>query len=834
MKASLKWIKEILPALEATPESVEQKLTDVGIEVEDVVRQAAGLEHIVTAEVRKLEQHPQADRLRLATIFDGSQEHDVVCGAPNIEVGQKIIFAQLGARLPVGITIEPRKIRGIESCGMICSEEELGLSDSSDGILVLDAGTEVGKSASNLLSLDDIVFELGVTPNRPDVLSHVGVARELAAVYNHELPRPQIEVPSSDDPADAHIKIRIDWPARCSRYIGRVITGVKLGPSPDWVVRRLKAVGQRSISNVVDATNLALLETGHPLHAFDLDKLSGRQIIVRAAKDGEVIKTLDEVERKLTSDDLVIADGEVPVALAGVMGGGDSEVSEGTSNILLEAAMFEPRGIRRTSKRHGLHTEASHRFERGADALALAHAIDRCAALILEMAGGELKKDCVDVVAQSFEAKQCFVRPERAARLLGRLVTCEEVDDVMARLGLRKLAGQDAPSSKRLEQMGTYANLPTAMYFESPSWRVDLTREEDLIEEIARISGYEKIPTIMPSLPTAVWTHAPTVDDSTMARTCMVGLGYHETISLAFNSALQLEVMGYAIEDAVCLANPLGEESAYMRMSLLPAQLKSARLNQSLTRTDLRLFEIGRTFTWTKDGVDSTADDAQTSQKSGRLPTETLRLSMLIRGRKHPQSWSSSKEQLDVFDLKGHLEALLRCFGVREFDCSVSAISFLHPKYATQLEVGGQVLGCFGILHPDVQKRFDVEGLDIMVAELDLVALSKSGAGIQKFKALPKYPSVARDLSFYLDVGRSSSEILKTAESASGQDTLESVELFDVYEGKGLPEGKRSVAIRMTYRSLAGTLKDAQVDHAQESVAKALESVLSAEIRRGA
>lgn len=831
MKASLNWIKEILPVLDETSESVEQKLTDVGIEVEEVVHQAAGLDNVVTAEVRGLEQHPNADRLRLATIFDGSEEHKVVCGAPNIAQGQKVIFAQLGATLPVGITIEPRKIRGIQSCGMICSEEELGLSESSDGIMVLDGDTLVGQAAATALAHDDTVFELGVTPNRPDVLSHVGVARELAAIFNYELPKTQIEVSCVEASATKDIDIAIEWPERCSRYIGRVLTGVKIGPSPDWVVRRLQAVGQRSISNVVDATNLVLLETGHPLHAFDLDKLSDARIIVRAAKEGEVLKTLDDVERKLSSDDLVIADGKVPVALAGVMGGADSEVSDSTTNILLEAAMFHPPGIRRTSKRHGLHTEASHRFERGADALALSHAIDRCAALILEMAGGELKKDQVDVVARPFTASQCFVRPERAARLLGRDVTVEEVDGVMARLGLTKLEDKSSVDENELKRMGQYAQESSAMFFESPSWRVDLSREEDLIEEIARISGYELIPTIMPSSPTTVWTEAPPQDDSAVARNCMVGLGYHETISLAFNSAKQLETMGFSVDKAVCLANPLGEESAYMRMSLLPAQLKSARLNQSLMRTDLRLFEIGRSFEWGEDKSAASADE--TSEKAGRLPKETLRLSLLIRGRRSPESWSANNDLLDIFDLKAHLEALLSRFGIRDFECVASDVGFLHPKYATQLQINGESIGHFGVVHPDVQKDFDVEGLDIMVAELDLPALSRCGGGVRKFKPLPKYPAVTRDLSFFIEQDVPVSKILTAAEAASGQDNLESVVLFDVYEGKGMPEGKRSVAIRMTYRSSEGTLKDAAVDKAQEAVAQSLENGLSAEIRRG-
>ena len=826
MKASLNWLKELLPELSETPQQIEQKLTDVGIEVEEIEYQASAIENVVTAEVTDLEPHPNADRLRLATVFDGSESHKVVCGAPNIEKGQKIIFAKLGASLPIGLTIEPRKIRGVQSSGMVCSEAELGLSEESDGIMVLDGDIKPGIPASEALGRNDVIYELGVTPNRPDVLSHIGVARELAATFGYTQPSPSVELPKGAGAASECAKISIQWPERCSRYIGRVLKGVKVGPSPDWVVRRLQSVGQRSISNVVDATNLVLLETGHPLHAFDLNRLGGAEIIVRAAQSGEKMTTLDGVERTLTEDDLVIADAKVPVALAGVMGGADSEVTEETVDILLEAAMFYAPGIRRSSKRHGLHTEASHRFERGADALALEYAIERCAQLILEMAGGELAEGAIDVVEQAFEPVQAFIRPERAALLLGRDVDADEVTDVLTRLGLNPLDNYEALSKTHQERLGVYAKQSTAMYFQAPSWRVDLAREEDLIEEVARISGYEKIPTLMPSLPTTVWTHAPAKDWSAEARQTMVGLGYYETISLAFNSAKQLDAVGVEHSTAVRLTNPLGEESAFMRTSLLPAQLRSAKLNQSLMRTDLRLFEIGRTFEW---GTET----ASSADGRGRLPEETLRLSLLLRGQRSPRSWSSGTEVCDVFDLKAHLDVLLRGFDIRTYDCVAGTAHILHPKYATDIVVDGQVVGFFGVLHPDVAKAFDLEGPDVLVAELDLDLLSGKIGHLAKFKALPKYPSVARDLSFFVDKSVAVTQILATARSADGQDLLESVELFDVYEGKGLPQGKRSVAIRMTYRSIDATLTDTDVDEALGILEQTLEGQVGAEIRRG-
>lgn len=822
MRASLNWIKELLPNLKATPAAIEQKLTAVGIEVEAVERQADAYDGIVTAEVKTLAPHPEADRLQIAEVFDGERTVGVVCGASNVAVGQKVALAKVGAKLPVGIEIARRAIRGVTSEGMICSEQELGLAESSDGILVLNRRSRPGKPIASVIGQTDVVFELGVTPNRPDVLSHLGVARELAAIYGLPLPAPTAKPQTSGEPASTRAKVEIRGAQRCPRYVARVVEGVKVGPSPAWVARRLEAVGLRPISNVVDATNLALLELGHPLHAFDLDKLAGNKIVVRVAKATETLTTIDGEVRKLDPDDLVIADATDPVALAGVMGGGASEVTDGTVNLLLESAMFDPRSVRRSSKRHGLHTEASHRFERGADPLALELAIDRCAELILQLAGGRLLPGRVEVVKREPKQGVVYIRPERAALLLGRPVDRKEVRGALTALGLKKVKppGDDERLPRAAKKRKKKTLPASAMFFSIPSWRVDLEREEDLIEEVARLVGYDTIPAVMPNLGTEVWTAGRTPDPVADVRAALVAEGFFESISLAFSAGTHLEAMGFDVERAVRLTNPLGAETALMRMSLLPSMLRSARLNQGHQRTDLRLFELGRTFRW--------------AQPPGALPVEASQVALVLRGRRLPPSWSSGKATIDAFDLKAVLEGLLDALRIcgASYAAPEPEVSWLHPRSATCVRVGDVELGVMGELHPDVATRFELEGDPLFVAELSVAALHGARGGISRFCALPRFPGVGRDLSFFIDRAVPSASILATVRTC-GAANLSSVDVFDVYEGKGLPEGQRSIAVTMQFRAADRTLTDDEVDAAQQAVMTALEQSLGASIRRG-
>lgn len=816
MRASIEWIREVLPKLKASPDSIQKHLTEAGIEVEGSESQAAALQGVVVGEVRRLERHPQADKLQIATVFDGEVEHVVVCGAPNVAEGQRVALARVGTVLPGGLKITERELRGVKSAGMLCSEKELGLSEDGSGILVLGARAKPGKPVASAVGRTDVILEISAPANRPDILSHLGLARELAALYRLDPPVVSSKVKESGGEAEDRARIEIKAGQRCPRYVARVIEGVKIGPSPAEVIQRLEAVGLRSISNVVDATNLVLLELGHPLHAFDLDRLKDQKIVVRLAKEGEELTTLDGVKRKLDPDDLVIADAEVPVALAGVMGGGDSEVSEGTTRILLESAMFDAKSVRRTGKRHGLHTEASHRFERGADPEALERALDRCAQLITELAGGRVLSGRVAAVKHVPPRRVVPVRPARATAILGRPVDRSEIRATLTALGLKKVS-KPAKDDKPARGKKPKGPPPDAMLFEVPSWRVDLHSEIDLIEEVARLSGYGSIPTLMPPLPSSAWTEAPKQDDAERVRDTLVSLGFRETISLAFSARQQLTDLGLDTAQAVEVANPLGEESGVMRMSVLPALLRAARLNQSVLRTDLRLFEIGNVFEWTVPPEE--------------LPKETLELGLVLRGRRSAPGWSSRPDLVDVFDLKGVLEPLLETFHVRGVRFSPDDTPWLHPRAGGRIEGNGAIIGRFGELHPDVVKRFDLEGPPVFVAELVLPALFSARGAQPVFRPLARFPAVGRDLSFFVDREIAAASILELVRSAAGQE-LENVEVFDVYEGSGVPQGRRSLAVTLSFRAPERTLTDAEVDAAQQAVIEALESKLSAEVRK--
>lgn len=804
MKLSLTWVREILPRLPANAARVAQALTDAGIEVEALHDEAAAFAGVVAVELRALAPHPNADKLRLATVWDGTVEHTIVCGAPDLFVGMKVPLATVGTTLPGGLVITPREIRGVPSAGMLCSAAELGLSSDGGGLYTLPPKTKPGRALAEVLGKTDVVLELAPPANRADLLSHLGVARELAALF--ELPLPKLGAKVRESKVRAAAKVLVEDQERCPRYLARVIEGVTVGPSPAPVVARLAALGVRSISNVVDATNLVLMELGHPLHAFDLDRLAEARVIVRRATEGEALTTLDGVARTLSADDLVIADALRPIALAGVMGGGDSEVGPSTARILLESAHFEARGVRRTGKRHALHTEASYRFERGTDPHMVEVALERCAALIVELAGGKVSQGVLSAGKKPGKPRVVSVRPARASALLGRPVERAELRRTLGGLGLTKA---DAPRGKGVDK--------SALHFSVPSWRLDLGREVDLVEEIARIAGFGSIPTVLPGAGGAV-TAAPVPHDPLRdVRHALAAAGLHESISLAFASPAQLTAMGLSTDGLVVVANPLGEESGLLRPSLLPALLKAARHNQAMSRTDVRLFELGRTFRWT-GGADV-------------LPEEVGRVAIVLRGPRGAPGWYGGAEPTDIFDLKGVVERVLELFGVVGAFRSTER-PYLHPRSAGEvLTADGVLLGELGELHPDVARRLELDGPPVFVAELSVDALAAARGGVRRMKALPRFPAVARDLSFFVARAVPVGTLLATVERAAGAG-LEGVRLFDVYEGKGVPEGERSVAVTMAYRAADRTLTDAEVDASQAAIIAALEGEHQARVRK--
>ena len=814
MLISVNWLKDLLPQLKDPPEVLAQQLTSLGLEVEGFNKLADTLDGVVVGHVRDVQPHPKADRLKITKVFDGTQDLTVVCGAPNVAEDQKVALAQLGTTLPNGLTMEPRKIRGVASEGMLCAADELGLSGGHDGILVLEPSAEPGQDVADVLGINDVILELGITPNRSDAFSHVGIARELAALNGYPLPMPEVSASAELD-AEHVVEVRVDDVEGCRLYAARLLKDVKVGPSPNWVQDRLRAVNQRPISNVVDATNIVLMELGQPLHAFDLSRLRGGKVVVRRGQLKEQLTLLDGKTIELDRQDLVIADAERAVALAGVMGGANSEVTVGddavspTTTVLLEAAWFEPKGVRRTSKRLGLHTEASHRFERGVDPDMVRIALDRCASLIAEWADATIVGEPIVVETSQVPGQTIPIRPERASALLGRSVDAEEVQSALGRLGLKETV---APASELAEVIGS-----EALWFEAPSWRHDLVLEADLIEEVGRLGGYDAIPSVLPPSAAEDTSLHTTFDPEVQLRRLLVAEGFLETVSLAFTSPDKARpfVLG---REPVLLKNPLGEESRLMRPSLFPALLEASRHNQDQLPSivDLHLFELGVTFAW---GEDQT------------LPEEKRWLGIVLRGRRHPRGWSSDNTPCDIYDLKGVLERVFDEFKL-DPEYAEMEIPYLHPRSATAIRFDGNLVGQLGELHPSVAETYGLEGAPVFLAELDVDVLSARMGEEARHKPLPKLPPAQRDLSFFIKTSVPAARAVQ-AVRRSAPEELESVRIFDVYEGKGVPEGMKSIALELIFRSQERTLSDADVEAAQADIVKGLKEAVGAQIRDG-
>ena len=718
MKVSVRWLRELCPQLPDDPVTIAARLTAAGLEVEATHAFGLGAEACIVASVVSTRPHPSRSGLRLVTVDRGGETQLVVCGAPNVpEAGGLVVLAPLGAHLPArGMTIAPRTIAGVPSEGMLCSEGELGLqegADAADGILVLPTGTAApGTSFVRALpATRDTILEIGLTPNRPDGLGHVGVAREAAALFDVAFQPPlatAIERARGEDVA-SYVQIQIDDPERCPHYGAAVLVDAAVGPSPLHVRWRLASLGVRSISNVVDVTNLVMFEFGHPMHAFDLDRVRGSAIVVRLAKAGEKLRTLDGVDRALAEDDLVICDGEGPVALAGVMGGGDSEISVTTRRVLLECAYFEPRGVRRSARRHGLHTEASHRFERGVDWGDTVAALARAEALVTSLAGGIAVGPSKLVEAKPLVRRTVTLRNERISALLGTEVEGEEARAILGRLGFARRE----PST---EAGGVDV-------WETPSFRPDVAREVDLIEEVGRVRGYDAIPAVLPPIRPSR-DAAPRQALARRARTSAIALGLSEAITYSFTSPRELAAVG-APPASVTLRNPMSEEQSVMRTSLLSGLLRALSHAQRHGEWNARMFTVGTRFL-ASDGV---------------LPDERLGFAALLAGDR--AAWLKRPEPVDVWDAKGIAEGLVARMLRREVALRQATEEnrppALHPRGACWIEVGGRRVGSLGPIHPDVADAFEVG--PAMVVELDLAELDALAPLPLRFEALPRFPA---------------------------------------------------------------------------------------------
>jgi phenylalanyl-tRNA synthetase beta chain len=815
MKASLHWLRELLPTL--TSDTVDareaaRRLTLMGLEVEGTERFGEGIDPVVVASVESLAPHPTKSGLRLVTVSVGDRSQTIVCGAPNVpDPGGLVVLAPLGTHLPAkNMTIEPRAIGGVTSEGMLCSESELGIGAGGDGILVLPARS--ARAGQRFLeafpSASDHVLEISVTPNRPDALGHVGIARDLAVSFGMDFVEPATVAADTIEGAVADfVTVRVEDAEACPVYGASVITDVVVGPSPLAYQHRLTALGTRPISNVVDVTNWVLLERSQPLHAFDLDKIQGGEVIVRRAKEGETLLTLDGVKRTLFEGDLIIADGSGPIALAGVMGGASTEVSSATKRVLLECAYFDPRAVRRTAKRHGLHTEASHRFERGIDREGQHTSLARGERLLTSLAGGKVlsKRSFVEVSAHP---RTVTLRSQRLDELLGLEVPFAEAEASLTRLGFVKISAD-----------------PGSLTVSVPSFRPDVSREADLIEEVARVRGLDSIPTVLPRIKPQPREKGLQLE--TQAKSVAMGLGLSEAITYAFVSPRELSAV-MAKEAAVTLLSPLTEERSVMRTSLLPGLLEALRRARRRGERTSRLFTLGRVFL--------------PSDESSPLPREPRGLTVVLAG---PRLAHLQKaEDHDVFDAKAtaveFVERLLRRNATVLPLTGDARPLHLHPRGAGAVRVGDVTVGTFGPLHPDVVEALDLDG-GAQLVEIDLEAIDQVGSAVPQSKPIPRLPAVTRDVSLVVPDAVAAGEVAAILREAAG-DLCAGAEVFDVFRGGSVPAGHRSLTFRLVYRDPrdgsgaadaadAKTLTDAEVDKRHSAAVEKANERLGAVLR---
>ncbi len=818
MKVTLNWLKQYVD-FNWSPDELTERLTLLGLEVEGVRKIGGDFTGIVVAQVLTRDKHPNADKLSVCRVNDGQGERQIVCGAQNFQAGDKVPLILPGASLPLKpgdtapFTIKVGKIRGVESHGMMCSPQELGLPDAVDGLLILRPDAPVGQSFAEYLGRagSDVVYDLEVTPNRPDLNSVLGIAREIAALTGHPLriPDPGVApapVSTAGAPAgttvDRFVSVRAEEPALAPRYVARVITGVTIGPSPDWLRTTLENVGLRSINNVVDVSNYVMLECGQPLHTFDYQLIaraadSKPTIVVRRARSDEKFITLDGQERALGPDHLLIADETKGIALAGIMGGQNSEIQASTRDVLIESAYFAPAPIRRTSKQLGLRSESSYRFERGCDPGITDWASRRCAQLILQTAGGQLAPGSIDTGASPPAEKSITLRHAKVAALLGVTIPGPEAETHLNRLGL-----------------ATLERSPEATTFRVPTWRVDLKREVDLIEEIARLHGVDRIPGTPPRGAIGSNAFDAVYDQIAEARRLLTSLGLHEAQgqTLVAETAARLAAPA---DSVVALANPLSSDMNCLRPSLLPGLLDSLRHNFARKNQDVALFEIGRVFA-----------------RSGGQMKEERRVAVALTGARAGTFWSGAERgaSFDLYDLKGLLEEFLEQFGLRGVTVLPRPASTTLFLESAAVALGGKLaLGEFGQLLPALAKRYDVRDA-VFLAELSLDQLLARRNAAKSFKALPQFPSIRRDIALLVAEKTTHDAVLDVARRAKPAN-LEKIELFDVFRGKNVPDGQKSVAYAFTYRAADRTLTDQEVNAAHDKLVAEFTARLPATIR---
>lgn len=810
MQVSIKWLKDYIDFTE-TPEQLADKLTMAGIPVENVVDPGEGLEKVVTGRIEKLEPHQNSDHLQICTMNVGLAENIIiVTGAQNVAEGQVVPVAMVGAHLPNGMKISKGKLRGVASNGMLCSAQELKLDleklpeEQKTGIFILPSDTPVGIPAKDVLGLNDVVLEFELTANRADCFSVFGLVREIAAITGNKPHFPEIKVNDDDNTKLNDIfSVEIADPDLCSRFSTRMLKNVKIGPSPEWMQQRLEGAGIRSINNVVDVTNFVMIELGHPMHAYDYDKITGKKLIARRAIEGEELHTLDDTSRKAKGEMLVIADSEKAAGLAGIMGGFETEITDTTTTVVLESADFYGPCIRRTARACGLSSEASGRFERGVDSETTIKALDRAAQLLQEMGACTVCEGIVDVYPNPKQANYVTFTPEQINNHLGTNIA----KDVM--LNIITSVGFDVTKDENDE-----------ITVKVPSWRNDVTCMADISEEIARLHGFDKIKSTLPNGVSMQGTQSAKQTFIDKVKASLSSQGLYETISFALTNEETFNKLNIPqdspLRKAVPIMNPLSDEYPLVRTTLLSSIFDNLARNLARKNDDVALFEVGSVF-------------FPKALPVTELPDEVVKIAGAITGRRNAQGWNQTNDMVDFYDAKGIIEELLANLRVTRYTVEAGTHYAMHPGKTALFKKGRDVIATVGEVHPAVLSAYGITK-PVYIFELDATTVMKYMAKDFKYKALPKYPATSRDLAMLVDVDVNAADIEKAMTKAAGQN-LTQITLFDVYTGKQVEEGKKSLAFSLTFQSNDKTLTDAEIDPAIEKIVAKLQKDFNANLR---
>lgn len=803
MLVSTNWLNDYVTIEDQDLHELAETITRSGIEVDAIIERSHGMNHVVVGEVVECEQHPDADRLNICQVDVGGEElQQIICGAPNVAKGQKVIVALPGAVLPGNFKIKKAKLRGEASHGMICSLQELAVEgkvvpkEYAEGIYVLPEDAKVGDVALDYIGLDDVVYEFDLTPNRSDALSMLGVAYEVGAILNRPVRLPEATYETAEERAADWIDVTVDAKDQNPLYAAKVVRNVKIGPSPMWMQNYLMAAGIRPHNNVVDITNFVLLEYGQPLHAFDYDKLGSKEIVVRLANDGETMVTLDEEERTLTAEDLVITNGKEPVALAGVMGGGNSEVSDETTTVVIEAAYFDPATVRRTSRAIGLRSDSSARFERGVDPNRVLLAAERAAQLMSLYAEGDVLEGTVLHDELDKTPKQIVVSPDFINARLGMKISLSDMLDSLERLQI--------PTKAESGQL----------IIEAPTRRQDLKIPEDIVEEIARMYGYDHIPVTLPVTAVTPGKLTPYQAKRRLVRRYLEGAGLYQTITYSLTS--EKKSQQFAIEPCQLtkLMMPMSEEHSTLRQSLIPSLLDVATYNVARRTSDIAIYETGSVYL---------------GNEEDGLPAEVERLSGVLTGQWVSNEWQGEKKEVDFFVVKGIIEGLFRTLGLENrVTYEAKVIDQMHPGRTAAIALDGTYVGHVGQIHPTVEKEQDLK--ETYVFELDLHAILHESTDQEMYVPVSKYPTISRDIALVVD-RETTAATLETIIHEAGGRLLRDVRLFDLYEGENVADGQKSLAFSLTYFDPTRTLTDEEVVQAHDRVLQALTERAKATLR---